>query len=164
MNPDTTSIIRDIFLIAAAGLFAALCLILIALAVKLYRPLRDTARNAAKTAENLNQATSDIAAISNETAADLAQTSRNLVIITEKAKDSADEMSAVVHNAGMAAQSIAAAAHTIARIAEMVSQWTRQGTAAGSSSPSGIGALLRFLRSMFVDRRSNDNTGAGRRT
>lgn len=159
MNPDTTSIIRDISLIAAAGLFAALCLTLIALAVKLYRPLRDTAQNAAKTAENLNQATSDIAAISNETAADLAQTSRNLVIITEKAKDSADEMSAVVHNAGMAAQSIAAAAHTIARIAEMVSQWTRQGTAPGPSSSGGT--LLRFLRSMFVGRRRSDGGQEG---
>ena len=158
MNPDTTAIIRDIFLIAAAGLFAALCLTLIALAIKLYRPLRDTAQNAAKTAENLNQTTSHIAAISNDTAADLAQTSRNLVIITEKAKDSADEMSSVVHNAGMAAQSIAAAAHTIARIAEMVSQWTRQGTAPG---PSSGGSLLRFLRSMFVGRRRGDGGQEG---
>ena len=154
MNPDTTSVIKDIFLMVAAGVFTALGLALFVMAVKLYRPLRDTARDAAKSAENLSRITGDAAAVSGETSANVSQTSRNLVIITEKAKDSADEMSSVVHNASMAAQSISTASHTVARVAEMVSQWTRQGTAPGASG--GGGTLLRFLRSMFVGRRRGD--------
>lgn len=154
MNPETTSVIKDIFLMVAAGLFAALCLALFVMAVRLYRPLRNTARDAAKSAENLSKTTGDFAEISGETAANLSQTSRNLAIITEKAKDSAEEMSSVVHNASMAAQSISTASHTVARVAEMVSQWTRQGTAPGAAA--GGGTLLRFLRSMFVGRRRGD--------
>ena len=158
MNPDTTSVIRDIFLMLAAGAFTALCVTLIVVVLKLYRPLRETAQNSAKTSENLNHITGDLAAISEETANNIAQTSRNLVDITEKAKRGTEELSIFVHAANQASQSVAAAASTAARVAEIVSGWAQQGTAGGASS-SGIGSLLRFVRSLFVGRRGSGNGG-----
>ena len=155
MNPDTTSVIRDIFLILAAGVFIALCLVLIAVILKLYRPLRETARNSAKTSANASRITGDMAAVSEETANNMAQTSRNLVSITEKAKEGTEELSTVVHATNQAAQSIAAAAGTSARVAEMVSRLISQETGAGASSP--IGSILRFVRSMFGSRRANSD-------
>ena len=158
MNPDTTSVIRDIFLMLAAGVFTALCVTLIVVVLKLYRPLRETAQNSAKTAENLSRITGNIAAVSEETSGNIAQTSRNLVDITEKAKEGTEELSTVVHSVNQAAQNLAAAASTAARVAEIVSGWAQQGTAGGASS-SGIGSLLRFVRSLFVGRRGSGDGG-----
>ena len=40
MDPNTTSAIRDIFVMIAAGVFAVLCVVIILVFAKLYRPLR----------------------------------------------------------------------------------------------------------------------------
>ena len=132
MNPDTTAVIRDIFLIVAAGLLAVLCLVLIVVIAKLYRPL--------------------IAGVSGETAGNIAQTSRNLVDITEKAKEGTEELSTVIHSARQASDSIAAAASTASRIAEMVSRLIPQASADGGGV-SSIGSILRLVRGMFGGRR-----------
>ena len=152
MNPDTTAVIRDIFLIVAAGLLAVLCLVLIVVIAKLYRPLRETIHSSANAAENLSRITGDIAGVSGETAGNIAQTSRNLVDITEKAKEGTEELSTVIHSARQASDSIAAAASTASRIAEMVSRLIPQAPADGGGV-SGIGSILRLVRGMFGGRR-----------
>ena len=152
MEPDTTSVVRDIFVIVAAGALAAMCLAVTAIAMKLYRPLRDAADNSAVTARNLNRISSDLAAVSEETAGNIAHTSRNLVDITEKAKDGTEELATVIHSARQASDSIAAAAATAARVVEMVSRLVPEAPADGSGV-SGLGAIMRVVRSLFGSRR-----------
>ncbi len=154
MNPDTVSVIRDFFIMVATGAFAALCLTVIVLIVKLYRPLLETMHNASQSTDNLSRVTGDFANVSEETANNVAQTSRNLVSITEKAKDGAEDLPTVVRTAGEAAKSVAEAAGTAAKAVEKVSRLIPEGTAGGAST-SGIGPLLRFARSMFGSRRGS---------
>lgn len=160
MDPNTTSAIRDIFMMLAAGVFAALCLVIIIVIAKLYRPLRETLGNSANTAGNLSRITGDIASVSEETAGNIAQTSRNLVDITEKAKEGTEELSTVIHSARQASNSIAAAAATASRVAEMVSRLIPEASTDGGGV-SGIGAILRLVRGMFGGRRRDDDGSGG---
>ena len=157
MEPNTTSAIRDIFVIVAAGVFAALCLVLMALALKLYRPLRDAARNSAEATGNLRKISGDLAGVSEETANNILITSRNAVNITDNLKQGSEEVPGVVHAAGEAARSAAEAAGTGATIAENVMRITSLGLTGGASSP--VGAMLRFVRSMFGGRRGSEEGG-----
>ena len=157
MDPNTTSAIRDIFVILAAGAFAALCLAVVLLIVKLYRPIRDTAYNAAKTTENLSVITGNLAAVSEETASNIAQTSRNAVSITENLKEGSEELSGTVRTASEAAKSVAEAASTAAKVADSVSRLTSLGLTGGTSS--GVGSLLRLVRGMFGGGRRSDDSG-----
>ena len=158
MDPDTMSVVRDIFIIVAAGALAAMCLAVTAIAIKLYRPLRAAAADSAETARNLNRISGDLAAVSEETAGNIAQTSRNLVDITEKAKDGTEELATVIHSARQASASIAAAAATAARIAEMVSRLVPEAPADGAGV-SGLGALLRVVRGLFGGGRRREGDG-----
>ena len=157
MDSNTTSAIRDIFVILAAGAFAALCLAIVVLIIKLYRPLRDTAHNGAKTAENLSVITGNLASVSEETANNLARTSRNAVDITENLKEGSEDLSGAIRSAREAASSAAEAASTAARVAESVSRLTSLGLTSGASSP--VTSLLRFVRSMFGGSRRSDDGG-----
>ena len=159
MDPSTTSVIRDVFLIVAAGLVAALCLAFIVVIVKLYRPIRETVRNSRQATENLNRITADFSKISQETSENLAQTSRNMVDITGKARDTAEELAPAIHSFREAASGIASAATTATRVAEMISRLIPQ-SANGGGSSSGVGALLRLVRSMFGGGRRSDGNGA----
>ena len=64
MDPNTTSAIRDIFVIVGVGVFTALCLVIIVLILKLYRPLRDAAYNASTATGNLSSISGDLASVS----------------------------------------------------------------------------------------------------
>lgn len=159
MNPDTTSAIRDIFLMLAAGVFAALCLAIIAVIAKLYRPLRETAHNSARTAENLSRITGDIASVSEETAGNIAQTARNAVEISENLKAVTADLPNVVQSVGEAANSLASVSDTATRITRFVSRFTPDETDSGASSP-GVGSLLHLVRGLFGGRRRGDDSGA----
>ena len=158
MNPDTTSVIRDIFVMVAAGAFAVLCLTIVALIIKLYRPLRDAAHNGARTAENLSVITGNLAGVSEEAASNIAQTARNAVEISEKLKEGGEELPGAVRAAGDAAKGVGEAASAVSRIADMVSRLTELGMTGGSSNP--VSSLLRFVRSMFGGNRRSDDSGA----
>ena len=160
MDPNTTSAIRDIFVIVAAGAFSVLCLALVFLIAKLYRPLRDSIHHASDTARNLSVITTNVAAVSEETAANIAQTSRNAVTITESLKEGSDELSGVVRTAGEAATSVSEAASNVSQIAETVSRFTSVGVSGGGSA--GVGSLLRLARTLFGGSRRSDDTGAQR--
>lgn len=159
MDPNTSSVIRDVFLIVAAGLLAALCLVLIVAIVKLYRPIRETVSNSRQTTENLNRITTDFSGISEETSNNLAQTSRNLVNITDKMRETTDELAPAVHSVKEAADSIASAATTATRVADMISRLIPQGS--GGASSSGVGSLLRMVRSLFSGPRKEGDRGTG---
>ena len=156
MDPNTTSAVRDIFVIVAAGAFSALCVTVIVLAAKLYRPLRDSAQNAATTTENLSKASGHLAAISEETAANVAQTSRNAVVITENLKEGSEELTGTVQTAREAADKISAVAGTVGTIADTVSGLSSMGVSGGGSSSSGVGSLLRLFRTIVGGSRRAD--------
>ena len=157
MDPNTTSAIRDIFVMMAAGVFAVLCLTIVVLLLKLYRPLRDAAHGGAKTAENLSVITGNLAAVSEETANNVAQTARNTVAITENLKESSEDLSGAIKTAREAARSASEAASTAARVAESVSRLTSLGLTGGAAAP--VTSLLRFVRSMFGNSRRSDDGG-----
>ena len=159
MDPNTSSVIRDVFLIVAAGLLAALCLVLIVVILKLYRPIRDTVSNSRQATENLNRITTDFSGISEETSNNLAQTSRNLVNITDKARETTDELAPAVHSVREAASSIASAATTTTRVADMIGRLIPQGSGGGGSS--GVGPLLRLVRGLFPGPRKEGDRGTG---
>ena len=92
MDPNAASAIRDIFVILAAGVFSALCLTIIVLIIKLYRPIRDTVYNSSKTTENLRVITGNLVGVSEETANNIAQASRNAVSISENLKEGNEEL------------------------------------------------------------------------
>lgn len=157
MDPNTTSAIRDIFVILAAGAVTGLCLTVVLLLVKLYRPLRDAVYNAAKTTENVNSITGNLSSISEETASNIVQTSRNVVTITNNLKEGSEEVPSVVRHADEAAKSASEAAGTVATVADSVSRLTSLGLTGGASAP--VTSLLRLVRSMFGGggRRSDDS-------
>ena len=149
MDGSTTSVIRDVFLIIAAGLLAALCAILIVAIAKLYRPIRETVHNSRRTTEDLSAIAKDFRQVSQETSENLAQTSRNLVNLTEKTREGTEELAETVASVKEAADSIASAAATATRIAEMVGCLIPEGTGAGTS---GVGTLLRVVRGLLGGR------------
>ena len=159
MDPNTSSVIRDVFLIVAAGLLSALCLVLIVAILKLYRPIRDTVSNSRQTTENLNRITTDFSGISEETSNNLVQTSRNMVNITDKARETTDELAPAVHSVREAASSIASAATTATRVADMIGRLIPQGSGGGGSS--GVGSLLRLVRGLFSGPRKEGDRGTG---
>ena len=158
MDPSITSVIRDIFLIVAAGFLAALCVVLIVVIAKLYRPVRETVSNSQETTENLSKITTDFSKVSQETSENLAQTSRNLVNITEKARNTTEELAPAIHAIGEAASNIGSAATTATRVAEMIGRLIPQGTGAATS---GVGGLLRMVRGLFSGPRKEGDRGAG---
>ena len=157
MDPNTTSAIRDIFVMLAAGLFAALCLTIIVLVIKLYRPIRDTVYNSAKTTENLRVITGNLAGVSEETADNIAQTSRNAVSISENLKEGSEELPDTARIVGEAAKSVAETASTAAKVADSVSRLASLGLTGGASS--GVVSLLRLARSMLGGSRRSDDGG-----
>lgn len=157
MDPDVTSVIRDVFLMVAAGVFTVLCIAVIAVLAKMYRPLRDSVNNAAKTTENLGRVSHDLASVSEETAGNVAQTARNAVGITDRLKDSTEELSETVRSAGEAAKSVSAAADNVGSIAETVSRFSSLGETGGGSS--GVGGMLRLFRSVFGGSRRSGDSG-----
>ena len=162
MDPNTTSAIRDIFVTVAASAFAVLCIVITVIAVKLYRPLRDTVHNAASTSRNLTKVSSDLAAVSQDTASNVAQTSRNAVEISENLKEGSAEVAETVRNAGEAAKNVSEAASQVSSIAETVRRFTSLGVSGGGSS-TGAGSILRLLRTVFggSSRRGDGNTQQG---
>lgn len=157
MDSNTTSVIRDIFVIVAAGLLGILCLLLISVILKLYRPVKKTVHNSSKTTENLSRVSEDLAGISEETASNLARTSRNLAHITDDAQTRSEELSAAIHSVDEAAKNFSTAA---AKVAELVSYLIPKGAGAGAST--GTGSLLRMLRGLFGNQRSGDGGRTGR--
>ena len=160
MDPSTTSVIRDVFLIVAAGLLAALCLVLIVVILKLYRPIRETVSNSRQTTDNLSRITTDFSKNSQETSENLAQTSRNLVNITEKARETTEELTPAIQAVGEAASGIGSAAATATRVAEMIGRLIPQGTGTGATT-SGVGGLLRLVRGLFSGPRNEGNRSSG---
>ena len=160
MNPDTTAVIRDIFVIVAAGAFAALCLALVVLAVKLYRPLRQVADNTADTTGNLSRITGDIAKVSGETAGNVADTARNAVDVSENLKAGTAGLPDVVQSVGKAADGIASVSDTATRIFRLASRGGAEGKSEGTPAP-GVGFLLHLVRGLFGGtRRRGDDTGS----
>ena len=159
MDPSTTSAIRDVFVIVAAGLLAALCLILIAVFFKLYRPIRETILNSSRASENLMRVSTDLASVSEETANNLAKSSSNLAYISEKAREGSEGLSAAIHSVGEAANSVGSAATTATRVTEMISRLIPE---ASGGSASGVGALLRLVRNVFAVRKTGEGKGTER--
>lgn len=157
MDPNTTSAIRDIFVMIAAGVFAVLCVVIILVFAKLYRPLRETAHNASRTSANLSRISGDLASISEETANNIAQTSRNAVSVSENLKEGSEELSGVVRTVGETAKSVSSAADNVSSIAETVSRFTTLGVTGGGTS--GVGSMLRLLRNIFGGGRRSDDGG-----
>ncbi len=158
MDPNTTSAIRDIFIIVAAGVFAVLCITITVIVSRLYRPLHDAIRSASRAAANLEKISGDIGAVSEDTAKNIAETSRNAVTISESLKEGSEELSGVVRTAGEAAKSVSEAASNVSSIAETVSRFTSVGVSGGGSS--GVGSMLRLVRNIFggSTRRSEDSS------
>ena len=155
MDPNTTAAVRDIFVIVAAGAFAVLCITVVAVVFKLYRPLRETVANVARTSENLSQITTDLSAVSEETSGNVAETSRNAVIISENLKQGSEDLSNTVRTAGGTAKSVGAAADSVKEIADIVGRMGSMGIAGGGTS--GVAPLLRIVRGLFGgSRRKND--------
>ena len=152
MNPDTTSVIRDIFVMVAAGVFVALGAALFVLILKLYRPLREIFDNAVRASGNLRRITEDFAGVSGETADNIAQTSRNLVELTENAKNGTEEFSGAAHTIRQASDDVAAVTGTAARVAEIVGHIAPPGASAGAVV-AGVGPLLRMVRGMLGENR-----------
>ena len=157
MDPDVTSAIRDIFVMVVAGVFSALGLVLIIVIVKLYRPLRDTVHNAAKATEDMSGIAGHVVGVSEETAQNILQTSRNAVEISQGLKEGSEELPGTVRSAGEAAGNVAAAASTVGAIAETISRFSSLGVTGGG--PSGVGGMLRLLRTLFGGGRKSDDSG-----
>ena len=158
MDPNTTSAIRDIFVIVAAGVFSLLCLTVVFLVVKLYRPVRESVHNASSAAENVSRISGDFAGVSGETASNIVQVSRNAVTISENLKEGSEDLSSTVKTAREAANNVATAASTVGTIAETVSRFSTLGVSGGGSA--GVGTILRLLRNVFgPSRRSDDGSG-----
>jgi uncharacterized protein YoxC len=162
MDPSVTSLVRDIFVIVAAGLFSVLCLVLIVLILKLYRPLRDTVSNAAKATDSIGRISGDLAAVSQETAGNVAKTVRNTVEISENVKAGTADLPNVVKSVGEAADSLASVSHTASRIVRLVSRDASEADS-GKAAPSGVGTLVRLLRTVFGGSRRSDDSGAEQR-
>ena len=158
MDPDVTSAIRDIFVMAAAGVFVVLCLALFLVVVKIYRPLRETVSNAEKSTKNIGAITDNLAAVSEETSQNLLLASRNAVVISENLKEGSEDLSTTVRAAREAAGNVAAAASTVKDIADMVSRVGTLGISGGGSA--GVGTLLRIVRGLFGGARRPDDGGA----
>ena len=146
MDSSTTSVIRDIVLIVAAGLLAVLCAVLIVAIFRLYRPIMETLHNSRRASDNLSAITGDIRGVSEETSKNLAQTSRNLVSLTEQAREGTEDLADTVSTVKEAAGSIASAATTATRLVEMVGRLIPESTGAATS---GVGTLLRVVRGLF---------------
>ena len=155
------SLISGIFVIAAAILVATLCSILIVAFLKFYRPVREATQNSVKATEDLRRVAAHLADVSEETAQNLAQTSRNLVAITDKARDGTEDLTNAIRSVDEAAKSIGATATTATRVAEMIGRLIPQGTGGGAS---GVGALLRLVRGMFGGRRTSEDGGGEQST
>ena len=154
MESNTIAAVRDIFVIAACGVLAVLGIICIVIVVKLFRPLQETVGNALAVSRNLRKATGDIAAVSEETLANLSQTSRNAAIISENLKEVSEDLTETVRTARDAAKDVSETASKVSTIAETVSRFFSLGVSgSGSSSSSGAGTLLRTLRNVFGGRR-----------
>ena len=155
MDPDTTSAVRDIVVIIAAGTFAALCIALLVVVVKLYLPLRQTVRSASRIAENLSRITEDLATVSGETSSNVLRTSQNAVSISESLKETSEELPQTVQAAREAVRSVAAAADSTKGIADKVRQVASLGMAGGG--PLGVAPLLRIVRGLFGGGRRGDD-------
>ena len=167
MDPNTTSAIRDIFVMLAAGVFSALCLAILVVIIKLYGPLRDSLHNAVRTSGNLSVITGDVAGISEETASNIAQTARNAVEISENVKVGTSDLSGVVQSVGQAARGVASAATTVSRIGRFLGRFTPDDSDSADSSTSqssglGSSALSRILRGFLGDRRTSRSASASR--
>ena len=156
MDPDTTSVIRDIFVIVAAGALAALCVSLMVLVAKLYAPLRRAINSTSSTAENLSRISQDIAGVSAETSGNVLHTSRNAVTISENIKETSEGLPETIETAREAARNVSAAAETAREMADMVSRVGSLGITGGGSS-SGVGTLLRIVRGLFGGGRKGDD-------
>ena len=162
MDPNTTSAIRDIFVIVAAGAFTTVCLTVVFLVVKFYRPIRDSIHNASEATENVSRISADVAGVSGETAANIAQVSRNAVTISENLKESSEDLSSTIHTAREAANNVAAAASTAKDMADTISRVGTLGISAGGGS--GVGTLLRVVRGLFGASRRSEDGGAQQET
>ena len=162
MESSTIATVRDIFVIVAAGVLAAAGITAIVLVIKLFKPLREIVENTAVSSRNLRKLSGDLTAVSEETAGNVAQTSRNAVTISENLKESSEELPEAVRNARDAAGKVAEAASQVGTIAGTVSRFSSLGVSggSGSSSGSGVGTLLRMLRTMFGGGRRGDDSGA----
>ena len=158
MESNIVAAVRDIFVIVASGVFAAAGITAIVVVVKLYRPLQETVHNAAATSRNFRQLSGDLAAVSEETAGNVAQTSRNAVTISETLKEGSEDLSETVRAAREAATNVAATASTIGTIAKTVNRFSSLG-ASGVGTASGVGPLLRLLRTAFGGSGRGDNSG-----
>ena len=161
MVSSTSSLISDIFVIIAAVLVAVLCSILIVALLKFYRPIRESVQNLAKASDDLRKVAGHLANVSEETSENLAQTSRNLVAITEKARDGTEDLTNAIGSVDEAAKSIGATATTATRVAEMIGRLIPQGTGGGTA---GVGGLLRLVRGMFGGRRTSEDSGGEQST
>lgn len=158
MESSTLAAVRDIFVIVASGVLAAVGVAVIVLVVRLFRPLQETVENAVVASRNLRKLSGDVAAVSEETAGNVAETSRNAVTITENLKESSGDVSETVRSAGDAARNVADAASKVSAIADTVSRVTSMGV---GGSASGAGPLFRILRNVFGGGgRRGDGTGA----
>ena len=158
MESNIVAAVRDIFVIVASGVLGAVGITAIVVVVKLYRPLQETVHNAAATFRTLRQLSGDIAAVSEETAGNVAQTSRNAVTISENLKEGSEDLSETVRTAREAATNVAATASTVGTIAETVSRFSSLG-ASGGGSASGVGPVLRLLRTLLGGGRRGDDSG-----
>ena len=159
MESSTLAAVRDIFVIIACGVLSVVGLAAVILLAKLFKPLQETVENAAVTSRNLRKASGDIAAVSEETAGNVLQTSRNAAKISENLKESGEDMSETVRNARDAARNVAETASKVGTIADTVSRFSSLGVSGGgSSSASGVGTLLRMLRTMFGGGRRGDDS------
>ncbi len=161
MESSTLSLISGIFVIAAAILVATLCSILIVAFLKFYRPVREATQNSVRATEDLRRVAAHLADVSEETAQNLAQTSRNLVAITDKARDGTEDLTNAIRSVDEAAQSIGATATTATRVAEMIGRLIPQGTGGGAT---GVGGLLRLVRGMFGGRQTSGDGGGDQGT
>ncbi len=155
MDPDVTSVIRDIFVIVAAGVFALLCLAVLLVFIKLYRPLRETTHNAARATENIGAVAEDLAAVSAETAKNVLETSRNAVAISERLKEGSEDLPSTVRTAREAANKVSDLANSAKGIVDMVTRVGSLGITGGG--PSGVGTLLRIVRGLFGGGRKSDD-------
>ena len=158
MDPNITSAVRDIFVIVAAGAFTVLCLIAVFVVVRLYRPLRESAKSASAAADSLRRVTTDLAAVSEETAMNIAQTARNAVTISQNLKEGSEDLNVTVRTATEAASNVAEAASSVGMIADTVMRFSSLGVSGGGTS-SGVGTLLRLLRNVFGGGRRSDDGG-----
>ena len=157
MDPNTTSAVRDIFIMVAAGAFAALCAAFLVLIFKLYFPLRQTVRDASHTVEHLSRITRDLAAVSGETSGNVVETSRNAVSISANLKETSEGLPGTLQTAEEAAKSVAAAADSVKETVDMVSRLVPLGVAGGG--PPGVAPLLRIFRGLFGGGRRGDDSG-----